>query len=61
MRQWKRNHEAMIAEVGSKGYAQSLELIQTRRQEPALATRSHEPVRAARSLDRVACHEAVPR
>jgi hypothetical protein len=39
LRQWKRNHEAMIAEVGTKGYARSLELIQTRRQEPALARR----------------------
>lgn len=39
LRQWKRNHEAMIAEVGTKGYAQSLELIQTLRQEPALAQR----------------------
>jgi len=39
LRQWKRNHEAMIAEVGTKGYARSLELIQSRRQEPALARR----------------------
>lgn len=39
LRQWKRNHEAMIAEVGTKGYARSLELIQTKRHEPALARR----------------------
>lgn len=39
LRQWKRDHEAMIAEVGTKGYAQSLELIQSGRQEPALARR----------------------
>jgi len=39
LRQWKRDHEAMIAEVGTKGYARSLELIQARRREPALAKR----------------------
>ena len=39
LRQWKRNHEAMIAEVGTKGYARSLELIQTRQHGPALARR----------------------
>jgi hypothetical protein len=39
LREWKRNHEALIAEVGSKGYAKSLELIQARREEPALARR----------------------
>jgi hypothetical protein len=39
LRQWKRNHESMIVEVGTKGYARSLELMQTRRQEPALARR----------------------
>ncbi|MFH1345580.1 MAG: hypothetical protein ABIL01_30905 [Pseudomonadota bacterium] len=37
LRHWKRNHEAMIAEVGTKGYSQSLTLIQTRRAAPALA------------------------
>ena len=36
LRQWKRNHEAIIAEVGTKGYSQSLVLIQTRRAAPAL-------------------------
>jgi hypothetical protein len=37
LRQWKRNHEAMIAGVRTKGYSQSLALIQTRRAAPALA------------------------
>jgi hypothetical protein len=37
LRQWKSDHEAMIAEVRTRGYAQSLALLQSRRQEPALA------------------------
>jgi hypothetical protein len=37
LRQWKRNHEALIAEVGTNGYSQSLILIQTRRAAPAMA------------------------
>ncbi|MDD7972879.1 hypothetical protein [Roseinatronobacter alkalisoli] len=35
--QWKRDHEALIAEVRTKGYAQSLVLLQTRQQAPQLA------------------------
>ena len=37
--QWKKDHEAMIAEVRTKGYAQSLELLRSSRIEPALAKR----------------------
>lgn len=37
LHQWKRDHEALVAEVRTKGYAQSLILLQTRRQEPQLA------------------------
>lgn len=39
LRQWKRDHEAMISEVRTQGYARSLELIQSRRREPVLAKR----------------------
>lgn len=39
LRDWKRDHEAMIAEVRSKGYAKSLELLRSKRIEPALAKR----------------------
>jgi hypothetical protein len=39
LRGWKRNHEALINEVGSKGYAQSLALMQARREEPDIARR----------------------
>jgi hypothetical protein len=39
LRHWKRSHEAMIAEVRTKGYARSLELIQLNRLEPAFAKR----------------------
>lgn len=37
LRLWKKNHEAMVAEIRTKGYAQSLELLQTRRLEPRVA------------------------
>lgn len=37
LRQWKVDHEAMIAEVRTKGYAESLALLQSRRVEPAVA------------------------
>lgn len=37
LHQWKSDHEALIAEVRAKGYAQSLALLQTRRQAPQLA------------------------
>jgi hypothetical protein len=37
LRQWKSDHEAMIAEVRTKGYAKSLALLQSRTLEPALA------------------------
>ena len=37
LRHWKSDHEAMIAEVRTKGYAASLELLQSRRADPALA------------------------
>ena len=37
LRQWKDDHEALIAEVRSKGYSQSLLLLQSRRVEPAIA------------------------
>lgn len=35
--QWKADHEAMIAEVRTKGYADSLTLLQSRRVEPIIA------------------------
>lgn len=35
--QWKTDHEAMIAEVRTKGYATSLALLQSRHVEPAAA------------------------
>lgn len=37
LRQWKIDHEAMIAEVRTKGYAASITLLQTKRVEPAMA------------------------
>ncbi|AGT07385.1 hypothetical protein [Paracoccus aminophilus] len=37
LHQWKSDHETLVAEVRTKGYAQSLVLLQTRRQEPQLA------------------------
>lgn len=37
LRQWKADHEAMIAEVRTQGYAASLTLLQSRQVEPALA------------------------
>ena len=37
LRHWKHDHEALIAEVRTKGYAQSLTLLQSRRQEPMAA------------------------
>lgn len=39
LRQWKHDHETMIAEVRTKGYAESLILLQSKRQEPVLAKR----------------------
>lgn len=39
LRQWKADHEAMIAEVRTQGYAASLTLLQSRRVEPAVARR----------------------
>lgn len=36
---WKTNHEAMIREVRTKGYSESLALLQSRRTEPAQAKR----------------------
>jgi hypothetical protein len=39
LEQWKRSHEAMIAEVRTKGYAKSLALLQTGYIEPSLAKR----------------------
>lgn len=39
LRQWKSDHEAMIAEVRTKGYARSLALLQSRHVEPATAKR----------------------
>jgi hypothetical protein len=35
--QWKQDHEALISEVRTKGYAKSLVLLQSRHQEPAVA------------------------
>lgn len=37
LRQWKDDHEKMIAEVRTKGYAKSLALLQSGRIEPAIA------------------------
>jgi hypothetical protein len=37
LRQWKQDHEALIAEVRTKGYSQSLSILQSGRIEPALA------------------------
>ncbi|MDO8270483.1 MAG: hypothetical protein Q7U82_01000 [Gammaproteobacteria bacterium] len=37
LRQWKADHESMISEVRTKGYAESLALLQSRRVEPAVA------------------------
>jgi len=37
LRQWKTDHEAMIAEVRTKGYAESIALLQSKRIEPAMA------------------------
>ncbi|OYT90147.1 MAG: hypothetical protein CFE43_19730 [Burkholderiales bacterium PBB3] len=37
LRQWRTVHEAMIAEVRTKGYADSLTLLQSRRVEPIMA------------------------
>lgn len=39
LRQWKADHESMIAEVRVKGYSDSLRLIQARAEEPAAAHR----------------------
>lgn len=36
---WKTNHEAMISEVRTKGYSESLALLQSRRTEPTQAKR----------------------
>lgn len=37
LRRWKMSHEALIAEVRTKGYAYSLTLLQSRAAEPVLA------------------------
>ena len=37
LRAWKRNHEAMIAEVRLQGYSRSLELLRSNRAAPGLA------------------------
>ena len=37
LRQWKADHETMIAEVRTEGYAKSLTLLQSRRAEPIAA------------------------
>lgn len=39
LRQWKTDHESMIAEVRTKGYAESLALLQSQRMAPAIAKR----------------------
>jgi hypothetical protein len=37
LRRWREDHEALIAEVHTKGYASSIELLQSKRHEPAVA------------------------
>lgn len=37
LRRWKADHEAMIAEVRTKGYSEGLTLLQSRRVEPSIA------------------------
>lgn len=37
LRRWKRHHEAMIGEIRTKGYSESMALLQSRRDAPALA------------------------
>lgn len=37
LQEWKRDHEALIAEVRTEGYAKSLELLRSSRIEPAVA------------------------
>lgn len=37
LEEWKRNHEAMIAEVRLQGYSRSLELLRSDRAQPGLA------------------------
>jgi hypothetical protein len=39
LRQWKSDHETLIAEVRTKGYAKSLVLLQSKHLEPAIAKR----------------------
>jgi len=39
LERWKRNHEAMIAEVRQKGWAESLNLLTASRDHPAVARR----------------------
>jgi hypothetical protein len=39
LRAWKRNHDAMITEVRTEGFSRSIELLRTRRTDPALAAR----------------------
>lgn len=39
LHQWKRSHEAMIAEVRTEGYSRSLELLRSARAQPAVAQR----------------------
>jgi hypothetical protein len=40
LRQWKSDHETMITEVRTKGYSQSMELLQAKRLEPAIAKKA---------------------
>lgn len=39
LREWKKNHEKMLSEVRTKGYAASLDLLQARAAEPKIAKR----------------------
>jgi hypothetical protein len=72
LRQWKADHEAMISEVRTKGYEQSIALLQANRVEPVIAKKivasfgdhralwqrfdAEFPDRVRRSLDRLRAH-----
>lgn len=72
LRAWKATHEAMIAEVRTKGYSDSLALLEAKRLEPAVARKlvvafedhralwaafdAENPVRVQQSLDRLRSH-----
>ena len=47
---WNRDHEAMIAEVRTKGYAKSLALLQSKRLEPAIAKKIIDSLEDRRAL-----------